>query len=69
MTEQAEHVDQLDPALAKIRALRDELKAMGFACEFTIRAPSGARSPVVYLFTGTADADVGHAHTECRRGF
>jgi hypothetical protein len=68
-TEEAEYADPLDPALAKIRALRDELRAMGFACDYTIRAPSGARAPVVYLFAGTADADVGHAHNDRRPGY
>lgn len=60
--------DPIDPALSKIKWLRDELRAMGFASEFTIRAPGSARAPVVYLFTGMTDSDVDQANADRRLG-
>ncbi|MBV7547278.1 hypothetical protein KW849_13365 [Pseudomonas sp. PDM26] len=61
--------EPLDPALEKIRALRDELRALGFACDYTIRAPGSARAPVVYLFAGMTDADVDQAREDRRKGY
>ncbi|MNF64515.1 hypothetical protein D3C81_1403210 [compost metagenome] len=61
--------DPIDPVLSKVRWLRDELRAMGFASEYTIRAPGSARAPVVYLFAGMTDSDVDQANADRRPGY
>lgn len=61
--------DPIDPALRAVVWLRDELRAMGFASEYTIRAPGSARAPVAYLFTGITEADVEQASADRRPGY
>lgn len=50
--------DPIDPALRDAVWLRDELRAMGFASEYSIRALGSALVPVAYLLTGITEADV-----------
>jgi hypothetical protein len=61
--------DPIDPALDKIRWLRDELRKLGFASDYTIRAPGSARAPVVYLFTGMTESDIDQANADHRPGY
>ena len=61
--------DPIDPVVRAVVWLRDELRVMGFASDFTIRAPGSARAPVVYLFSGMAEHDIEQASADRRPGY